>query len=200
MHFSLCDLAADIAQNAAESGASVLEADIAKPEEGTVMLRASNEGNMIVIEIADDGKGMTESQLERAKDPFHTDGKKHPGRKVGLGVPFLIQTAAQSGGGWDIRSRPGIGTTVEASFDLGNIDAPPVGDVPGLLRTILLFEGPAEMVLRRSYNGTRGRTAYEVRKTELVEALGGLEYAGDLVLLDTYLRSLEEDDEETDET
>ena len=188
MHFSLCDLAADIAQNAAESGASVLEADI---NETDAEFRFA---------IADDGKGMTESQLERAKDPFHTDGKKHPGRRVGLGVPFLIQTATQSGGGWDIRSRPGIGTTVEASFDLGNIDAPPVGDVPGLLRTILLFDGPAEMVLRRSYDGTRGKTSYEVRKTELVEALGSLEYAGDLVLLDTYLRSLEEDDEETDET
>ncbi|MCL2440816.1 MAG: chemotaxis protein CheA [Treponema sp.] len=29
-----------------------------KPEEGTVLLKAANEGNMIVIEIADDGKGI----------------------------------------------------------------------------------------------------------------------------------------------
>jgi two-component system chemotaxis sensor kinase CheA len=29
-----------------------------KPEEGTVILKAANEGNMIVIEIADDGKGI----------------------------------------------------------------------------------------------------------------------------------------------
>jgi two-component system chemotaxis sensor kinase CheA len=29
-----------------------------KPEEGTVLLKATNEGNMIVIEIADDGKGI----------------------------------------------------------------------------------------------------------------------------------------------
>ncbi|MDR1930071.1 MAG: chemotaxis protein CheA [Treponema sp.] len=29
-----------------------------KPEEGMVLLRASNEGNMIIIEIADDGKGI----------------------------------------------------------------------------------------------------------------------------------------------
>jgi two-component system chemotaxis sensor kinase CheA len=29
-----------------------------KPEEGTVLLKASNEGNMIVIEIGDDGKGI----------------------------------------------------------------------------------------------------------------------------------------------
>lgn len=37
-----------------------------KPEEGTVMLRASNEGNMILIEISDDGKGIDVSAV-RAK-------------------------------------------------------------------------------------------------------------------------------------
>jgi len=37
-----------------------------KPEEGTVMLRASNEGNMIIIEIADDGKGI-DVEAVRAK-------------------------------------------------------------------------------------------------------------------------------------
>ena len=37
-----------------------------KPEEGTVMLRASNEGNMIIIEISDDGKGI-DVEAVRAK-------------------------------------------------------------------------------------------------------------------------------------
>jgi len=37
-----------------------------KPEEGTVMLRASNEGNMIIIEIADAGKGI-DVEAVRAK-------------------------------------------------------------------------------------------------------------------------------------
>jgi two-component system chemotaxis sensor kinase CheA len=32
--------------------------DAGKPEDGTVVLRAANEGNMIVIEVADDGKGI----------------------------------------------------------------------------------------------------------------------------------------------
>ncbi len=35
-----------------------------KPEEGTVWLRAYNEGNMIVIEIKDDGKGMNPEKLK----------------------------------------------------------------------------------------------------------------------------------------
>jgi two-component system chemotaxis sensor kinase CheA len=36
-----------------------------KPEEGTVWLRAYNEGNMIVIEIKDDGKGMDPELLKK---------------------------------------------------------------------------------------------------------------------------------------
>jgi hypothetical protein len=184
MHFSLCDLAADIAQNAAESGASIVEMDVTETDRG------------FAFRLTDNGKGMTEEELERAKDPFHTDGVKHPGRKVGLGIPFLIQTATQSGGSWSIQSRKGLGSTVEASFDLTNIDAPPIGDVPGLLRTMLLFEGPTEMVIRRTREGASGGTSYEVRKTELAEVLGTLEDAGALVLLDRYLRSLDEENDD----
>ena len=36
-----------------------------KPEEGTIWLRAYNEGNMIVIEIKDDGKGMDPEKLKK---------------------------------------------------------------------------------------------------------------------------------------
>jgi len=72
------------------------------------------------------------------------------------------------------------------------VDTPPVGDIPGLLRTVLLFNGPAEMVIRRARQTPRGRDEYEVRKSELADALGGLEDARSLMLLDKYLRLLEE--------
>ncbi|MBU0935398.1 MAG: chemotaxis protein CheA [Spirochaetes bacterium] len=36
-----------------------------KPEEGTVVLRASNEGNMILIDISDDGKGIDVDSVRR---------------------------------------------------------------------------------------------------------------------------------------
>ncbi|MCL2759735.1 MAG: ATP-binding protein, partial [Treponema sp.] len=141
--------------------------------------------------IKDNGKGMTEEELKRALDPFVTDGIKHPNRKVGLGLPFLAQTAEQSGGGWDIKSEKGKGTTVSAWFDAGNVDTPPLGDIPGMFRTILMFDSKAEIIIRRKLNDEE----YEVCKTELAEALGGLEDAGSLVLLDQYLRSLEGEEE-----
>ena len=149
--------------------------------------------------VRDNGKGMTAEELSRALDPFVTDGVKHPHRKVGLGLPFLIQTAEQSGGGWDVQSEKGKGTTATAWFDTGNVDTPPVGDLPGMFRSILMFDGPDEVVIRRQREGTLpGGTAldYEVRKSELVEALGGLEDAGSLAMLGQYLHSQEENDDE----
>lgn len=48
-----------------------------KPEEGTVMLRASNEGNMIIIEIADDGKGI---DVDRVRAKAIERAVIHPGK------------------------------------------------------------------------------------------------------------------------
>jgi len=183
MHFTLTDLVADITQNGCESGAKLVELEIQE-----------NDREFRFV-VRDNGKGMTAEELSRALDPFVTDGIKHPHRKVGLGLPFLIQTAEQSGGGWDIQSEKGKGTTATAWFDTGNVDTPPLGDLPGMFRTILMFDGPDEVVIRRRRNGEKP-LEYEVRKSELVEALGGLEDAGSLAMLGQYLRSQEEEEEE----
>ncbi|MDR2159536.1 MAG: sensor histidine kinase [Treponema sp.] len=193
MHFTLSDLVTDITQNGAESGASLVELELRE--------RNSPGKGEFRFTVRDNGKGMDQDELERVVDPFVTDGIKHPRRKVGLGIPFLIQTAQMSGGGWSLKSEKGRGTEISAWFDTGNVDTPPVGDLPGMMRTVLLFEGPGEVVIRRSRNGTdaggnAGKDAleYEVRKTELAEALGGLEDTGSLVLMERYLRSLEDDE------
>jgi hypothetical protein len=187
MHFTLADLIADITQNACESGADLAELDI---KEGG----PSNESGEFRFEVKDNGKGMTEEQLQKAVDPFVTDGVKHPHRKIGLGLPFLIQTAEQSGGGWDVKSEKGKGTTATAWFDLNNVDTPPVGDLPGMFRTVLMFNGPAEIIIRRQRGGDMPLD-YEIRKTELSEALGGLEDVASLLLLKQYLCSLEESEQ-----
>jgi len=177
MHFTLADLITDITQNAVEAGSDLVELEVSENE---------NEFRFLV---KDNGKGMTEEELKRAVDPFVTDGVKHPNRKVGLGLPFLIQTAEQSGGGSDIKSEKGKGTTVTAWFDVKNVDIPPTGDIAGMFRTILMFNGNAEIVLRRR----KPNDEYEVRKSELAEAIGGFEEVSSLVLLKEYLNSLEEE-------
>ena len=175
MHFTLADLITDITQNAVEAGSGLVELEVSEDEKEFRFI------------VKDNGKGMTEEELKRAIDPFVTDGIKHPHRKVGLGLPFLIQTAEQSGGGSDIKSKKGVGTTVTAWFDIKNVDIPPTGDVPGMFRTILMFNSDAEIILRRK----KPDNEYEVVKSEAAEAIGGFEDAGSLVLLKEYLSSLE---------
>jgi hypothetical protein len=185
LHFTLSDLVTDITQNACEAGADLVELEIS---EGNGEFR---------FLVRDNGKGMTREELARAVDPFVTDGVKHPHRKVGLGIPFLIQTAEQSGGGWDVQSEKGKGTMATAWFDTSNVDTPPTGDLPGMFRTILMFEGPKDIRIKRGFKQEDGTMrSYEVRRSELAEALGNLEDTESLVLLGQYLRSLEEDDTE----
>ena len=183
MYFTLADLVIDITQNAIESGARLVELEI---EESNTEFR---------FLVRDNGKGMTKEEISRAIDPFVTDGVKHPHRKVGLGIPFLIQCAEQSGGGWNAESEKGKGTTATAWFNMENVDTPPVGDLPGTFRNVLMFQGPDDIVIRRlRQTDGQGPVDYEVRKSDLVEVLGDLEESGSLILLGKYLHSLEEND------
>lgn len=184
MHFNLCDLIADLTQNSIE----------AKAKKVTVELHETN--NDLTVNICDDGKGMSSSVLQKAKDPFYTDGIKHPKRKIGMGIPFLIQTATDTGGSWDIQSQEGKGTTVSARFDLTNIDTPPIGDVPFLFRQILTFLGDYEMKIIRNKSTETNNVSYTLLRSELIDALGSLETAGDLALLGEFLQSQEEQDGE----
>jgi len=162
MHFTLCDLLSDITQNAIEAASSVI----------TVTMLISNTD--LQVKISDNGKGMSPEQLERAKDPFYTDGVKHPKRKIGLGIPFLIQTAESTGGYWDIQSKVKdssnmeSGTVVSVNFDLANIDTPPLGDVSAYIRHVLTFDAHYELLVSGSFYGS----SFEVRRSELLEVLG----------------------------
>lgn len=61
----------------------------------------------ITIRIADNGLGMDAGTIARVTNPFYTTRTT---RKVGLGIPFLIQNAEQTGGAVSITSQPGKGT------------------------------------------------------------------------------------------
>jgi len=76
--------------------------------------------------IKDNGCGMSEEIVKQAANPFFTSRTT---RKVGLGLSLLKQNAETSGGSFKLESESGIGTRVEATFKLSNIDKPPLGDI-----------------------------------------------------------------------
>ncbi len=193
MHYTLCDLFSDLTQNAVEAGADF------------VKVRMEAGASAVSLAIEDNGKGMSPDELARATDPFYTDGVKHPGRKIGLGIPFLIQTAESTGGFWKIESAKAgesdkPGTRVECRFDLTNIDTPPTGDVPGFFRHVLTFDGRYEMEIayRKEGQGGSGTVEFTVLRSELLEALGlaeegGFYDANAIVLLGQFIESLMEE-------
>jgi hypothetical protein len=181
-HYSIEDFILDIAQNSCEAKAS------------TVRVELTESPRRVAVRISDDGKGMDASLQARVLDPFFSEAGKHPGRKVGLGLPFLKQAVDLSGGRFSLESSPGRGTTVSFAFDTTQIDCPPMGAAAGILFSLLCLPGAQEMVIRRRLENEAGEILkdYEVRRTELEHALGSLEDVSSLALLKEFLRSQEE--------
>jgi hypothetical protein len=169
---------ADITQNSVEAGASHVTLEcIQFPDEFDVT-------------VSDNGSGMSRETLMKAEDPFYTDGKKHPNRKVGLGIPFLIQTAEETDGSWDIASEPGKGTTVAMKFNLANIDTPPVGNLPDLFLELMTLPGDYDMDIHRTDKAAG--LDYRLNRNELKDVLGGeLESAASQILLKKFIESQE---------
>lgn len=177
MHATICDIIADLVQNGFEAGAKRVALDVATSPE------------RIEVTVTDNGKGMDAATLKRAVEPFYTEPGKHDKRKVGLGLPFLYQTAEQAGGKAEIQSEPGVGTKVHFTLDAKNWDTPPMGDLPETVLELMAYGEGRELELRRR----TPTDEYRVSKGELAEAIGGdFKDAGTLGLAKTFLKSQEE--------
>ncbi len=114
----------DLAQNSISAGASVV----------TVRMSVDDRGWLTMV-LADDGRGMSSELLERVKSPFATTRTT---RKVGLGIPMMMENAEKAGGSLTIESEPGRGTVLTVTMDTGNIDCLPLGDLSGTLLSLML--------------------------------------------------------------
>ena len=90
--------------------------------------------DLVTIEIKDDGNGMDEQSLKKALDPFFTTRTT---RRVGLGLSLLAHAARDSEGSFDLSSKPGEGTTVNATFRLSHPDCKPMGDIGQTMQVLI---------------------------------------------------------------
>ena len=175
MHATLTDVIADTAQNSIEAGAARVDVSLVE------------DGSTIAVVIADNGKGMDEATRRRAFDPFFSEAGKHDKRRVGLGLPILKQLCEMCGGGVSLESEKGVGTTLRYHFDAGNIDLPPMGDIPSVLLTLFNYPGDFELV----FTHRKGAEEYSIARSELAEAVGGLDSVEGLSLAREFLESQE---------
>ena len=145
----------DIVQNSIRAGA----------DEISITLSESISKDILILTVADDGKGMDEETRRRATDPWFTSRST---RKVGLGLPLLQMNAVLSGGGVKIDSAPGRGTTVTATFGYSHMDRPPLGDVSGTI-ALLIVSNPAINII---YNHQCEGNSWSISTAEIKEELG----------------------------
>ena len=176
MHASISDVIADTTQNSIEAGAR------------RVTVSLVEDGETISVKIKDDGKGMDEATQRRAFDPFYTEPGKHDKRKVGLGLPILRQICEECDGGLSLQSEKGVGTTLSYHFAAKHIDLPPMGDIAKMVLTLFNYPGDFELV----FSHRKGEEEYSISRSELADAVGGLESVEGLSLAGEFLAGQEE--------
>ena len=160
----------DIVQNSISAGATQV----------TLTVDEAPAADLLTIAIGDNGRGMTPEQVSRLADPFFTSRTT---RRVGMGIPLLMDSARQSGGDVRIESEPGKGTEVTAVFGYSNIDRPPLGDVANALMLLVSSNPALDFLFTYRYNGDE----------YLFDTVDVREILGDDALKDlTIIRNLEE--------
>ncbi|MHB1452527.1 MAG: ATP-binding protein [Saccharofermentanales bacterium] len=105
----------DIIQNSIAAGAGNI----------SISVNADRTGDLLSMEISDDGCGMDPVMLSKVTDPFTTTRTT---RKVGLGLPLFKEACETAGGRFVIHSALGTGTRVVAEMAISDMDRLPLGD------------------------------------------------------------------------
>ena len=102
------------ARDASPGGGAITVATKEMHLNGDAAARNLEPGDHVVLSVTDEGSGMPPHILARATEPFFTT--KGTGQGTGLGLAMVHGFVQQSGGGLEIDSEPGRGTTVRMIF------------------------------------------------------------------------------------
>ncbi|MGO9611560.1 MAG: ATP-binding protein [Dissulfurispiraceae bacterium] len=114
----------DIAENSITAGARRI----------LIKIRRDTEGDRLVLEINDDGKGIDQELIEQVTDSFYTTKKD---RRFGIGLALLRQAAEESDGHLTITSQKDKGTSILANFRGSHIDMKPLGDIGATIMVLI---------------------------------------------------------------
>jgi hypothetical protein len=147
----------DITENSVRARAALIEIEVVKDETS----------DSLILKIKDNGCGMDQAMVKNLTNPFYTTRKT---RKVGLGIPLLVQNCEMSGGNVTITSEPGEGTELIATFGLSHIDRPPEGEIDDVFVNIATGYPNADFILK--YSTVKGD--FEMDTREIKQMFEGL--------------------------
>lgn len=149
----------DIAQNSIAADATWIEIKVEK----------DTSDHTLSVTITDNGKGMSQENLQRVTDPFYTTRTT---RNVGLGIPFFKQEAECTGGTFSIHSEIGRGTCVKAVFVTSHIDCMPLGDVNATIHSLVTMNGTIDFY----YEYRVDDASFHLDTREMREILGNVPF------------------------
>jgi hypothetical protein len=148
---TIADHVLDILQNSIRANATLIE----------IIVTEDKKNDICILLISDNGCGMSKEMVEQATNPFFTTRKT---RKVGLGLALLKQNTEMANGRFNIISEVDKGTTVEATFQLSNVDRPELGEIWDSLYLTMLGNKNLEFIYEhRTNNGTFKFSSAEIR-------------------------------------
>lgn len=145
----------DIVQNSIKAEATFIHINI----------EVNSDKDLLIVEIKDNGKGMTKEEIRKVEDPFYTTRTT---RSIGLGIPFFKHAAQSTKGQFQIESQPGIGTTVKASFILSHIDRMPLGNMVETIHLLITMNPDIDYIYSYKVN----KKEFLLDTKELHEILG----------------------------
>ena len=157
----------DVVQNSIAAGATLVEISVKRSTQPPCPMK---------IVIIDNGRGMSQEQLEQVTDPFYTTRTT---RKVGLGVPLFQMAAQMTGGDFSIQSQLGVGTTVTAVVMTSHIDAMPLGDMAATMASLIQTCPQTDFV----YTYQIDEHSFTLDTREMKEILGDVSLSAPQVVL-----------------
>ncbi len=130
----------DIAENGITAGADCIH----------ILVEEARSADLLTITVADNGHGMPPEKIEKLSDPFITTRTT---RRVGLGLSLLAAAAERCEGRISVKTEPGAGTTVKATFRYSHIDRAPVGDMAATITTLIMGNPQNEFVYTHIIDG-----------------------------------------------
>lgn len=82
----------------------------------SIATNLKNDGKYVILKICDNGRGITESELQKIFEPFYTTNRKD--KNLGLGLYTINTLLKEIKGTIKVNSQPGIGTTIIIEFPI----------------------------------------------------------------------------------
>jgi len=123
----------DIVENSVAASADTIE----------IKITEDIEGDLLSVEVIDNGIGMDDETKKKVLDPFYTSKTV---RRFGLGLSLLSEAAKAANGFLSITSKKGEGTKIRADFQYSHIDRKPLGDISQTIFTLIMGSPETDFV------------------------------------------------------